>query len=185
MSKSLTDLTTEFVCKAERTVLTLADRIHAQELQALQERNQTFHQPWVYKGDIEQYFGKIADGKTIGLFLWRTDQQSLIGVINLNDPVRGGFQSACLGYYGDHSVARLGYMTEGLGLVLDYAFSELGFHRLEANIQPGNVASIALVKRLGFRLEGFSPKYLKIGEDWRDHQRWAILADDWTQRVQT
>jgi len=73
-------------------------------------------------------------------------------------------------------------MRDGLGLVFDSVFGELGLHRQEANIQPGNAASIALVKRLGFRLEGFSPKFLKIGGRWRDHERWAILADEWPRR---
>ena len=57
------------------------------------------------------------------------------------------------------------------------AFSKLGLHRLEANIQPENTASIALAKRVGFQKEGFSPRYLKIRGRWRDHERWAIVAD--------
>ncbi len=59
------------------------------------------------------------------------------------------------------------------------AFGELGLHRLEANIQPDNAASIALVRKPGFRLEGYSPRYLKIAGRWRDHERWAILAEEW------
>lgn len=69
-------------------------------------------------------------------------------------------------------------MREGLALMLDYAFRQLRLHRLEAKIQPGNVASIALVERLGFQREGYCRRYLKLGR-WRDHQRWAILAEDW------
>ncbi len=69
-------------------------------------------------------------------------------------------------------------MTEAVRLAVAHAFDAGGLHRVEANIQPGNHASIALVKRLGFRKEGFSPKYLKIGGVWCDHERWALLADD-------
>ena len=62
------------------------------------------------------------------------------------------------------------------------AFDSLRLHRLEANIQPSNAASIALAKGAGFRLEGFSPRYLKIDGQWRDHERWAIVAEDRDRR---
>lgn len=69
-------------------------------------------------------------------------------------------------------------MSQAVELTVKYAFKELGLHRLEANIQPENVRSIALVKRLGFQKEGFSPRYLQIDGVWRDHERWALLADE-------
>lgn len=100
-----------------------------------------------------------------------------MGAINLNEIVRGNFQSAYVGYYVGSLYAGQGYMQEALKLVIDYAFHNMGLHRLEANIQPANTASIALVKRCGFHKEGFSPRYLKINGTWRDHERWAILAD--------
>jgi len=112
-------------------------------------------------------------------FICIQDGGDLAGVVNMTEIVGGLFQSAYLGFYAFASTAGKGYMRDGLGLVFDSAFGEMGLHRLEANIQPGNAASIALVKRLGFRLEGFSPKFLKIGGRWRDHERWAILADEW------
>ena len=68
-------------------------------------------------------------------------------------------------------------MTEALRAAIGYAFGDLGLHRLKANIQPENIASIALVRRLGFQREGFSPRYLRINGEWRDHERWALLSD--------
>jgi [ribosomal protein S5]-alanine N-acetyltransferase len=74
-------------------------------------------------------------------------------------------------------------MKRGLSAVLSEAFAKHRLHRLEANIQPDNDASRRLVQRLGFRLEGFSPRYLKIAGRWRDHERWALTAEDWKSRL--
>jgi ribosomal-protein-alanine N-acetyltransferase len=76
-------------------------------------------------------------------------------------------------------------MREAIQLVLREAFVELRLHRLEANIQPGNQASLALAKGAGFKREGFSPRYLKISGRWRDHERWALLADDWRNQIES
>ncbi len=73
-------------------------------------------------------------------------------------------------------------MREGLELLLRHSFRGLGLHRVEANIQPENNASVALVRGAGFRLEGLSKRYLKVGGRWRDHERWAITAEDWKER---
>jgi ribosomal-protein-alanine N-acetyltransferase len=109
----------------------------------------------------------------------RIEDGAITGVFTLSQIVRRLFQSAYMGYHALQPYAGQGYMTEGLQLVLRHAFIAMKLHRVEANIQPENVASIALVKRAGFRLEGFSPRYLKISGRWRDHQRWAMTIDDW------
>src|SRR5204863_5586725 len=103
----------------------------------------------------------------------------LAGVVNVSEIVRGNFQSAYLGYYAFAPHHRRGFMAEGLRLVVEEAFRRRGLHRLEANIQPGNEASRRLVRRLGFRLEGLSPRYLKVAGRWRDHERWAVTREDW------
>jgi [ribosomal protein S5]-alanine N-acetyltransferase len=108
-----------------------------------------------------------------------TEEGLLAGVININEIVRGSFCSGYLGYYALAPHHGRGYMRAGLTSVLRLAFRTYRLHRLEANIQPDNRRSIALVQRLGFRREGYSPRYLKIAGRWRDHERWALTSEDW------
>ena len=114
-----------------------------------------------------------------GRFVVLRESGDLVGVINVSEIVRGPFRSAYLGYYAFVPHAGRGYMTEGLTLALRWVFRGLRLHRVEANIQPGNQASRALVRGLGFRREGFSRRYLKVAGRWRDHERWALVAEDW------
>ena len=99
-----------------------------------------------------------------------------VGVFNITNIVRRCFQSAYLGNYAFAGHQGQGLMQEGMQAVVKHAFGVLKLHRLEANIQPANQASLALVEACGFCREGFSPHYLKIGGRWRDHERWAINA---------
>jgi len=110
------------------------------------------------------------------------DSGEIAGYFALSQIFRLGFQSAYLGYDGSAPHAGRGYMTEGLELMLRHAFRAQRLHRVEANIQPGNARSRALVERCGFRLEGYSPRYLKIAGRWRDHERWAMTVEDWRSR---
>jgi [ribosomal protein S5]-alanine N-acetyltransferase len=131
--------------------------------------------PTAYRAYIRQLGTPTHDGRFVVLQV----TGELVGVINVNEIVRGAFHSAYLGYYVFVPHARRGYMTEGLGLALRWVFGKLRLHRVEANSQPGNVASRALVRRLRFRREGFSRRYLKVAGRWRDHERWALVAEDW------
>jgi [ribosomal protein S5]-alanine N-acetyltransferase len=108
-----------------------------------------------------------------------TREGDLAGVINISEIVRGVFCSGYLGYYAFVPYDGCGYMRAGLAAVIRLAFHGYGLHRLEANIQPENSRSIALVQSLGFEREGYSPRYLKIGGRWRDHERWAIRSESW------
>ena len=109
--------------------------------------------------------------------------RELAGVVNINDIVRHSELSGRLGYYAFVPHAGKGVLREGLVLAIERAFRELGLHRLEANIQPGNGRSIALVEGLGFRREGTARGFLKIGTRWRDHERWALLKEDWRREA--
>jgi [ribosomal protein S5]-alanine N-acetyltransferase len=125
------------------------------------------------------YLTRAADSSAACRLIWRRSDEVLVGAINLTEIVRGRFQSGYLGYYIGAPYARQGYMTEALQAMLRLAFRRLRLHRVEANIQPGNRASVSLVKRAGFRREGYSRRYLKIAGRWRDHERWALLAENW------
>ncbi|HUF03896.1 MAG TPA: GNAT family protein [Aridibacter sp.] len=105
----------------------------------------------------------------------------IAGTINLSQISRGAFLNAYLGYYLFEGFTGRSLMAEAMKAVVGFAFGEFGLHRLEANIQPRNVASRRLVETCGFTREGYSRRYLWIAGDWRDHERWAILKEDLKQ----
>ena len=102
----------------------------------------------------------------------------LVGQISLNESVLGPFCSGYLGWWIGAPFLGRGLVVEGIGAFIDHAFGECGLHRVEANVQPTNTASMQVVRRLGFRREGFSPRYLKIAGRWADHERWALTTED-------
>lgn len=147
--------------------------------------SRAFHRPWAHPpadaAGFRELLERDAREDCEAFLVRRVSDDALVGAYVLSQIFRKGFQNAYLGYYGSAEHAGHGYMAEGLELVLAEAFGPLGLHRVEANIQPGNEASLALAKRAGFRREGFSPRYLKIGGRWRDHERYAILAEEWQE----
>ncbi len=153
------------------------------EFVALMRASRTFHRPWASAPtDDDRFYGYVADSRRPdfeAMLLCRHSDMAIVGFFNLSQITRGSLQSAYLGYAVGKPYSGQGYMRAGIRLVLRHAFLTLRLHRIEANIQPGNKASIALASGAGFRREGFSPRYLKIGGRWRDHERWAILAEDW------
>lgn len=152
---------------------------------AMTASSRELHRPWAHppldSAGYRELLARDAREDTEAFLARRTEDDAIVGVLVLSQIFRRGFQNAYLGYYGSAAHAGKGYMTEAMALVLDEAFGPLGLHRVEANVQPGNDASLALVRRTGFRREGFSPRYLKVGGRWRDHERWAILAEEWRE----
>lgn len=153
----------------------------AEELLPAIIRSRELHALWVEPpSDLEALREYLAvDGERSIRYGVRLRRGELAGVVSLNTIVRGAFQNAFVGYYALSPHEGEGVMRAGLAKVLDLAFSVHGLHRVEANIQPTNTRSAALVRSLGFRLEGHSPKYLYIAGDWRDHDRYALIAEEW------
>ncbi len=154
----------------------------ADEFIALSRSSREFHRGLANPPDDDESFRRYLAKNELNsdrcFLICRLEDEALLGAVNLSQIFYGGFKNAYLGYYLFQQFAGQGFMTEALRLVLRFAFNELALHRVEANIQPHNSDSIALVKRLGFVREGYSRKYLKIGGKWRDHERWAIIRED-------
>ncbi|MEV0399953.1 GNAT family N-acetyltransferase [Actinoallomurus sp. NPDC050550] len=136
------------------------------------------HRPWMSLPSTPQQFQAYAaryeqPGEE-SLLVCVRGTGAIAGMVNINSIIRGRLQSGALAYAAFAPTAGQGYLTEGLDLVVRYAFEQLRLHRLEAQIQPDNHASIRLVRRVGFRHEGNSPEFLFIDGAWRDHERWAI-----------
>jgi [ribosomal protein S5]-alanine N-acetyltransferase len=151
------------------------------ELLAAARRSARLHRPWTYapttRAALRSRLAALARPENRCFVVCVRGSGAIAGVINVTQITLGPLRSAYLGYYAFAGFERRGYMRAGLRAVIRHAFRALRLHRLEANIQPGNQASIALVKACGFSKEGFSPRYLKIGGRWRDHERWAIVAN--------
>ena len=165
----------------DRITLTRATQADRADLIRANQDSRAHHAPWVAPflddAGFDAWFARGVTGANIGLVARAADGR-VAGVVNLNEIVMGAFRGCYLGYYGMAWCAGRGLMTAAVRDATRFAFDTLGLHRVEANIQPGNTRSIALVRRLGFRQEGFSPRYLFIAGAWRDHERWALLADD-------
>jgi [ribosomal protein S5]-alanine N-acetyltransferase len=152
---------------------------HLHQFIHLAQASKAFHQPWITLPQTPQAFktwATIAGDETHCLrLITRPTDSALLGYIRLSQIVKGNFGSAYLSYgvFAEH--AQQGYGKAAIKAMLRLAFNELKLHRIEANIQPANTASIALVKACGFQLEGYSPRYLKINGRWRDHERWAFV----------
>ncbi|MEU1472784.1 GNAT family protein [Streptomyces sp. NPDC005761] len=179
---------TTYLAEGPRTAIRPFSHTDAAEFTARARESRELHRPWLFPpADPDAYAAYagvlLRDPARAGFLVCERSgtpgspgDGAIAGFININNIVMGGFCCGALGYGGFAHATGRGLMSEGLGLVIGHAFGSLGLHRLEANIQPGNAGSIALVRRAGFRLEGFSPDFLLIDGAWRDHERWAITA---------
>jgi ribosomal-protein-alanine N-acetyltransferase len=150
---------------------------------ALNLASRDLHHPWVAPPTTAEAYGayleRCAREDVCGLLACRAADGAVVGAVTLSQIFYGPLQSCYMGYYIGAPYAGQGYMAEAVALALDHAFGPLALHRVEANIQPGNGPSLALARRLGFTREGYSRRYLLIDGDWRDHERFAMLVEDW------
>jgi [ribosomal protein S5]-alanine N-acetyltransferase len=153
----------------------------APELFAAIVRSRALHEPWITPPatvlELSESLGWPPDVRTA--YGIREAAGQLAGVVEINSIIRGAFDNGFLGYFALVPYEGRGYVRAGLVEVIERAFTEHGLHRLEVSIQPENTRSVRLVQGLDFRLEGHSPRYLKIGGEWRDHDRYALTVEEW------
>ncbi len=182
------------LCAGSRVYLRRPRPSDANAFVAAVAASRRLHSQWVQAPSTAARFGtylkRFAGPKSralstathVGLIACRNDDGAPVGVFNFSQIVHGSFRSTYLGYYALEPHAGQGYMSEALALAVAVAFRKLRLHRIEVNVQPTNTRSTALVRRVGFTREGFSRRYMKIAGRWRDHERWALLVEDWRAR---
>lgn len=148
---------------------------------AAYERSKDLHAPYtVAPTDFDAYINQSDR-----YLVCHQQSHDILGTFNISNIVRGWFQSGYLGYEIFAPFQQQGFMRQGLILIIEEAFNALNLHRLEANIQTDNTASIKLVAKTGFTKEGYSKHYLRVGgKERKDHERWAIVNDNWKEKTQ-
>lgn len=160
-------------------VATSAD---AHALLAANRASVELHHPWITTATDEEAVRahlERAAADDVEALLGVTPDGAIVATYTFSQIFRRGFQNAYLGFAGVAGFTGRGLVEAGLRRALDHAFGPLALHRVEANVQPGNLASKRLVERVGFRLEGHSPRYLHIDGAWRDHDRYALTVEEW------
>ncbi len=163
---------------------------------ALRAESRDFLAPWeptwaydaltrgAFRRRLRTYKAEMRQGVTYSFLILRRVDDVLLGGITLSNLRRGVAQSATLGYWIGSPHGNQGYMTDSLAAVLEFAFSRIGLHRVEAACLPANEASRRLLLRCGFREEGYAREYLRISGRWQDHQLFAILRDNLPSEIE-
>jgi len=157
------------------------------ELAGLYKSSRRLHRGLVSPNSSHEDFNELLkrnkDDDYKSLLICVSETGDIAGTITLSQIFRKAFCNVYLGYLLGANFTGKGFMTEAVALVLKHAFVILKLHRVEANVQPHNSPSINVLKRCGFTKEGFSRNYLKISGRWRDHERWAIIKEDWRNKL--
>ena len=175
----------------ERVFLRPPERGDYESWAGLRARSHGFLAPWEptwppdalsrssYRLRLSRYSEDWRTDQGYNFFIFRNEDEALAGGVGLSNIRRGVAETTSLGYWIGEPFARQRYMSAALPLVIDFAFTRLRLHRVEAACLPSNVPSRALLLRTGFRQEGYARLYLLIDGKWQDHLLFAILREDW------
>jgi ribosomal-protein-alanine N-acetyltransferase len=175
----------------DRVVLRPPERGDWQAWSELRADSRRFLTPWepswsadtltrgAFRRRLMRYGADWRGDQSYNFFLFRRDDEVLVGGIGLSNIRRGVAETGSLGYWIGERYARRGYMTGGLRLILGFAFQRLKLHRVEAACLPHNAPSRGLLLKCGFRQEGYAREYLCIDGRWQDHVLFALLREDW------
>lgn len=176
--------------ETDRLTLRLPRHADFRPWAALRAQSADFLKPWEPTWAVDHLTRKsftgrvywaqraVGQGTAIPLFIFRREDDALMGAITLDNIRRGPAQSATLGYWIAAPHARQGYMRESIEVVVHYAFRVLELSRIEAACLPENEASRAVLERSGFKYEGVAQSYLQICGRWRNHVLYANLRHD-------
>ncbi len=157
---------------------------------SLREASESFLRPWepewspdelsrsAFRRRLRYYHRDIKEGTGYAFFLFKSNDNTLLGGITLTNARRGVSQSISIGYWIGAAHSRQGFMTSALGILMPFVFRQLGFHRLEAACLPSNLPSRKLLTKCGFEHEGFARKYLRINGLWQDHLLFSAIDDN-------
>jgi len=174
----------------ERVVLRVPQVSDFAEWAALRAASRDFLTPWEptwpaddltrtsFRRRIKRYSEDQRSDLAYALFVLRKSDNALVGGLTLANIRRGCAQAGSLGYWMGAPYARQGYMAAAVNAVIPFAFGTLRLHRVEAACIPGNMASLKLLEKTGFKREGVARQYLCIDGIWQDHLLYARLKDD-------
>ena len=180
-----------FRLTGQRVLLRAPERRDWQEWAELRGASRNFLTPWepswaadaltraAFHRRLARYAADWRSDQGYSFLLFRLADDALLGGIGITNVRRGVAESCSLGYWVGERHAHQGYMTEGLQLVLAFAFQRARLHRVEAACLPHNTPSRRLLLKSGFHEEGYARGYLCIDGRWQDHVLFAILRDHW------
>lgn len=168
------------LCASGRVVLRRLSARDRHEFIDLVNGSTELLSPWVIlpgsREKFDEYFRRFDGENAECILICERQSGSIVGTVSISQILRGPYERGVVGYNSFLPWAGKGYMSEGLPLVVRFAFENLGLHRLEADIQPTNQLSLKLAEKAGFRREGYSPAFIRINGVWRDHERWALTS---------